>query len=550
MGQLAGGIGLFLLAMKFITDGLKLAGGDALRNILGRWTRTPAQGIATGCLLTALVQSSSAVTVATIGFVNAGLLSLFQAVGVIYGTNIGTTMTAWLVAALGFNIKVELFALPMIGIGVPTWFFFPTARKGAIGQVLAGFGLFFIGIDTLKTAFQSISTSFSLAIVSELGVIGVILLVGIGFLLTVLTQSSSAAIAMTLTAASGGMLALPSAAAMVIGANLGTTSTAFFTSIGATPNAKRVAAAHIIFNAFTGVVALMILPLLIWLILETGRVLRLEDTPSVVLALFHTTFNIMGVILLWPMTKRLVAWLRTKYRTAEEDEGRPKYLDGTVTATPALALNALLMEVDRIGELARETAASVFMQGKEYSRRLQGRKDMITQLIETVGTFMVTTQRLPLNDHESVILTKTLRAMHYVAEGTDLLEDIVGLHTAVERLSDPSLKQELSAYQRTVAIFLSRIHLRSGKLSSTSIEQRFTSIEQQYQTIKDRLLRRGTTSSIGLHELDHLLDLLSQLNRILERQHKAVTILSRLLQERDLIGNRHEEKANSGSTDH
>ncbi len=245
IGQLAGGIGLFLLAMKFITDGLKLAAGNALRTLLGRWTQTPIKGIGAGCLLTAIVQSSSAVTVATIGFVNAGLLTLFQAVGVIYGANIGTTMTAWLVAVLGFNIKVELFALPMIGIGIPLWFLASQSRQGGFGQVLSGFGLFFIGIDTLKHAFQSISSSFNLSMVSDFGVLGVLLLVGIGFLLTVLTQSSSAAIAMTLTAASGGVLALPSAAAMVIGSNLGTTSTAFFAAIGATPNAKCVAAAHV-----------------------------------------------------------------------------------------------------------------------------------------------------------------------------------------------------------------------------------------------------------------------------------------------------------------
>jgi len=325
IGKLAGGIGLFLLAMKFMTDGLKLAGGDALRDILGRWTKTPAQGLLAGCLLTAVVQSSSAVTVATIGFVNAGLLTLLQAVGVIYGSNIGTTMTAWLVATLGFNIKVELFALPMIGVGIPAWFLSPNSRKGAAGQVFAGIGLFFIGIDTLKHAFETIAPSFNLAMVSEFGVLGVILLVGIGFLLTVLTQSSSAAIAITLTAASGGVLALPSAAAMVIGSNLGTTSTAFFATIGATPNAKRVAAAHIIFNAVTGFVALAILPFLIWFILETGRVLKLEETPTVVLALFHTTFNVKGLPS-FGLSRN--AWLRGFAISIE----RPK----KTTASPAI----------------------------------------------------------------------------------------------------------------------------------------------------------------------------------------------------------------------
>jgi len=339
--------------------------------------------------------------------VNAGFPTLFQAVGVIYGANIGTTMTAWLVAILGFKIKVDIFALPMIGIEIPMWFLASSSHKGGFGQVFAGFGLFFIGIDTLKNAFQAISSSFNLAMVSEFGILGVFLLVGIGFLLTVLTQSSSAAIAMTLTAASGGVLALPSAAAMVIGSNLGTTSIAFFASIWATPNAKRVARAHIVLNAVTGLVALAILPFLIWFTTETGKVLKLEYSPTVVLVLFHTVFNALGVILLWPFTQRLVTWLHRQYRTQEEDESQPKYLDETVVATPALAMNALLMEIDRIGVLARHTAVTALMHGKEYGRRLQSREELITQLVEMVGQFIVKTQKLPLVEKDVSTLSET-----------------------------------------------------------------------------------------------------------------------------------------------
>ncbi len=539
-GQLAGGIGLFLLAMKFITDGLKLAGGNALRNLLGRWTKTPTQGIASGCLLTAVVQSSSAVTVATIGFVNAGLLTLFQAVGVVYGANIGTTMTAWLVAILGFKIKVELFALPMIGIGVPLWFLASGTRKGGFGQVFGGFGLFFIGIDTLKNAFQSISSSFNLAMVSELGIPGVIILVGIGFLLTVLTQSSSAAIAMTLTAASGGVLALPSAAAMVIGSNLGTTSTAFFASIGATPNAKRVAGAHIVFNGVTGLIALAILPVLIWFTTETGKVLKLDETPTVVLALFHTVFNVLGVLLLWPFTKNLVGWLSRQYRTEEEDESVPKYLDETVSATPALAMNALLMEVDRIGVLARHAAVTVLMHGKEYGRGLKNREVLIAQLVETVGQFIVKTQKLPLVEKDALALSEILRISHYLAEGTNLVMGVVGLRTAGEALSDSSVVPHLIGYIRAVINWLVKIELRSEQFRIDYLQTGFDSVEQEYQELKKRLLRSGATGKIGPRDFDHLLDLLSLLHRVLERHLKAVRLLIPLLAERELTVPREE----------
>ena len=148
IGMLAGGIGLFLLAVRMITDGLKLAAGGKLRDLLGHWTYTHTRGIFTGLAVTALVQSSSAVTVATIGFVNAGLLSLYQSLGVIYGANIGTTMTGWLVSLVGFNIKIEAFALPLIGIGMLLRLARGSSRLGSLGEALAGFGLFFVGIDT------------------------------------------------------------------------------------------------------------------------------------------------------------------------------------------------------------------------------------------------------------------------------------------------------------------------------------------------------------------------------------------------------------------
>ena len=277
IGMLAGGLGLFLLAVNMITDGLTLAAGHALRDMLGKWTRTLGRGIVSGISITAIVQSSSAVTVATIGFVNAGLLSLYQALGVVYGSYIGTTMTAWLVAIIGFQVKVDAFALPMIGIGMLLRLTGGDSRRAPVGMALAGFGLFFIGIDVLKEAFEGLAIAIDLQKLTLDGIAGVFLYAGIGFLMTVLTQSSSAAIAITLTAATGGIVGLYAAAAMVIGANVGTTSTAAFAVIGATSNAKRVAAAHIIFNVATGVVALMIMPVLFWSVNITGELLGLQD---------------------------------------------------------------------------------------------------------------------------------------------------------------------------------------------------------------------------------------------------------------------------------
>ncbi|NVK87082.1 MAG: Na/Pi cotransporter family protein, partial [Gammaproteobacteria bacterium] len=242
IGTILGGLGLFLLAIDNMTDGLKYAAGASLRAALSQWSKTPLRGIFSGCLMTAVVQSSSAVTVAFLGFVNAGLISVRQALGIIYGANVGTTMTGWLVALIGFKMNIQAFALPLIGIGVLMKLIKPNQRVASLGLALVGFGLFFVGIDILKEAFEGIVKVFDISQFTADGITGVASFLLIGIVMTILTQSSSAAIALTITAASTGMIGLYAAGAMVIGANIGTTSTALLATIGATSNAKRVGA--------------------------------------------------------------------------------------------------------------------------------------------------------------------------------------------------------------------------------------------------------------------------------------------------------------------
>ncbi|MFP5505085.1 MAG: Na/Pi symporter, partial [Gammaproteobacteria bacterium] len=169
IGTLAGGLGLFLIAVGMITQGLKVAAGRQLRTILQHWTGTRLRSIGSGVVITALAQSSSAVTVATIGFVNAGILQLRQALGVIFGANLGTTLTGWLVAVVGLEFKIEHFALPLIGLGVLLRVSGAGTRRGAFGEALAGFGLFFVGIDILREAFSGLVTSVTLPQLSATG---------------------------------------------------------------------------------------------------------------------------------------------------------------------------------------------------------------------------------------------------------------------------------------------------------------------------------------------------------------------------------------------
>jgi phosphate:Na+ symporter len=257
---LAGGVGLFLLGMWLMTEGLKLASGSALRTLLETWTREPSRGFAAGFFITALVQSSSATTVATIGFVNAGLLTLSQAIWVVIGANVGTTMTGWIVALLGIKVQMSTVAMPLVGIGMLIRLTGRTgSRASGIGQAIAGFGTFFLGIGVLQEGFANLAPLIASVRLDDAGLAGMVLSLLLGTALTVVTQSSSAAVAITLTATTMGSIPPEIAAAVVIGTNIGTTSTAIFAGFSATPAAKRVATAHVLFNLLTACLALVLI---------------------------------------------------------------------------------------------------------------------------------------------------------------------------------------------------------------------------------------------------------------------------------------------------
>lgn len=354
---LLGGIGLFLLGMSMMTEGLKVAAGDALKTILDRWTRTALRGFAAGVLITAIVQSSSAVTVATVGFVNAGLMSLSQAIWVIVGTNVGTTMTGWLVALIGIKFDVAAAALPMLGLGMLLRLV-AGSRPRAAGtwNALAGFGVFFLGVQTLQDGFAGLGDLMPIPD-GDTTLATILLFVGLGALLTVLTQSSSAAIAITLTASAGGAVPVLLAAATVIGTNVGTTSTALFAALQATPAARRVASAHIAFNLLTGLAALLLLGPLVTLCTALAALLGNTDVPTT-LAVFHTLFNLIGAALMVPLARRLVALLGRRFVTAAERFAQPQHLDANLVPVPDLALRGLVLELRRIGDRVCARAAA------------------------------------------------------------------------------------------------------------------------------------------------------------------------------------------------
>jgi phosphate:Na+ symporter len=530
-GSALGGLGLFLLAVRMITDGLKVAAGHNLRDILGRWTRTPMHGIFAGVGITALVQSSSAVTVATIGFVNAGLLTLYQALGVIYGANVGTTMTGWLVAAMGFEFKLELFALPMIGLGMGLRILGSDSRRGALGEALAGFGLFFIGLGVLKTAFEGMSGYLSPQGIGDTAWWGPVLYVLLGFLVTLVTQSSSAAIAITLTAASGGILSLSSAAAMVIGANVGTTSTAMLSVIGATPNAKRVAAAHLLFNLLTGGVALLLLPLMLWLVHITGEALRLQDAPAVLLALFHTVFNLLGVVIVLPFSRRLSDWLCNRFRTEEEVAGRPRHLDPNVLVTPALALNALVLETNRIGQHARSMAQAVLSAEHRSQMSLEAEHRVVAELVNAVGDFVTRLQRTSLPETVAEALPVVLRTGQYYLEVAETALAYGREPETPAGMCSDEVAEKVDAFIGEVANLIGRADPEAAGFSAAACVADAETIVTDYRRVKEALLAQTARARLNVSQLTDFLEQLRRVRRMADQAAKGAQYLDGLLTE-------------------
>ncbi|TNE68848.1 Na/Pi cotransporter family protein [bacterium] len=336
-----GGVGLFLLGMTLLTDGLKNLGGETLKKALSTFTGGTLRGILTGAGLTALVQASSATSIATIGFVSAGLITLKQGITIIFGANLGTTSTGWMVSLLGLKYSIASLAMPMVGVGA-VMRLFSNDRVQAMGTMFAGFSLIFIGIDVLQTGLGSFSEAVNPSQFPDNTIWGRFLLLLIGIVMTVVLQSSSVAVAMTMTALHAGSINLDQAAAMVIGQNVGTTITTSFAAIGATIPAKRTALAHIMFNLITGALAFIILPFFTKSVLWVNHLFDLDE-PALLLASFHTGFNVLGVIVLVPFLSSFTKLIST---VIKDDSIRlTRHLDQAVGTVPAVGLESARLTV-------------------------------------------------------------------------------------------------------------------------------------------------------------------------------------------------------------
>lgn len=526
LAAMLGGVGLFLLGMTMMTDGLKLALGPSLAHLLHAWTSTRLRGLLFGIFSTALVQSSTAITVATIGFVNAGLLPLGQSLWVFFGSNVGTTFTGWLVAVIGFKLKIEAAALPLIGIGIMLRISGAETRRGAVGNAIGGFGVLFLGISFLQQAFAGGGSALDLSILSGHGIWSILAFVLAGILLTVVMQASAAVLAIVLTLAEAGVLPMNEAAAAVIGANIGTTATALLAAIGATPNARRAATAHVMFNFLTGIVALLLLPALLALIGMLRDWLELGSQPAISLALFHTVFNLLGVILMWPLTGRLARFLEGRFRTQEEEIGRPHYIDRNVGSVPSLAVDALHREISRLGnivlDMARRRSTPDGAGPSSWPK-----VNPFPPLSRAIVDFVTEVNRHPMPQDTSRNLASLLRVHRYYDTCHELSAELGRIHSTLPLLTVPELAEQGRDLARQAVGLLEQLDPLLPELRLPDAEN-MGSFELAYYAMKARLLEAGAAGSIPIDQMDEMMSGFSALRRLVEQAHKAATTLETL----------------------
>lgn len=358
--RLIGSLGLFLYGMKIMSEGLQKFAGDSLRRILTAMTTNRVTGVLTGVLITALIQSSSATTVMVVSFVNAGLLTLTQSIGVIMGANIGTTVTAWLISALGFKVDIAAFALPLLAFGIPLLFSGKSSRK-SIGEFIFGFSFLFMGLQSLKANAPDLGANPDmLAFVqnyTDMGFISIILFLLIGAVLTMIVQASAATMAITLIMCANGWIDYQLGVALVLGENIGTTITANLAALTGNTQARRAALAHLTFNIF-GVcwVLLLFYPFTNGVSWFVTNVMKISDPAVAVsfkLAAFHTAFNISNTfIMIWfvNLIEKTVCLIIKPKKDEEAEEYRLRYITGGMLSTAELSLVQARKEITLFAE--------------------------------------------------------------------------------------------------------------------------------------------------------------------------------------------------------
>lgn len=508
---LLGALGVFLLGMKIMSEALQKVAGERLKQLLKTLTANRVSGVMTGFLVTCIVQSSSATTVMVVSFVNARLLDLTQSIGVVMGANIGTTITAWLVALLGFKVKLTHFALPAIGVGLVLTFV-RGARARQWGEVTIGFGLLFLGLGLLKKSVPSVDAD-QLAwmdAVNQYGILSTLIFVGVGTVLTVLLQSSSATMTLTLTMTAMGIIPYDASIAMVLGENIGTTATANLAAIGASTTARRTARAHLLFNLIgvTWAIATLhwlLMPLVDVLIPGDPERALIELGPdagaSVVashVALFHSMFNITNTLLLLPFVKQIATFVTRWVPDSTKDElehQTSKFISSNLVQTPELLVIQVGKEMQHMADVTHEMFRDAMRILDQPTADLGNlvdetfkREQKIDSLEREITSVLTMTARAATSAEAARRLSEMALNTHRLERIGDHCEKLVGIavrnHQSTEDNLDPSALRDI----KELGELVERALVQLGRyLAGEGSPQECEAIENEIDATRDRL---------------------------------------------------------------
>lgn len=403
-----GGLGMFLFCIKYMGDGLQLAAGDRLKYILDKYTTSPFLGVLVGIFVTVLIQSSSGTTVITIGLVSAGLLTLRQAIGIIMGANIGTTITSFII---GFNISH--FSLPIIFLGAALLFFTKVKTLNNAGRILFGFGGIFYALTLMSGAMEPLKYLPDFRVwtvnLSKNPVLGVF----VGTLITMLVQASSATISILQNLYQEGLIDLKGALPVLFGDNIGTTITAIIAVIGSNTSAKRLAASHVMFNVIGTVIFLILLSPFSSFIGFMQKFLHLN--PKMTIAFSHGTFNAVTTVLLFPFIGALeyiVVKLIKEKKEVEKDVYTVKYLDPMLMGTPSIALGQVKLELIEMTNFSleniKESVEFFNTREEKYAKEVEEKEEVINYIDQEITKYLTGILRENLNDKDGEDVTAYL----------------------------------------------------------------------------------------------------------------------------------------------
>jgi phosphate:Na+ symporter len=434
-----GGVGLFLLGMAVMTDGLKALAGSALRRVLTKAAATPLRGTFWGAVITLLVQSSSATTMTTIGLVSAGLLTFPQGLSLVFGANIGTTGTGWLVAMFGVRVSLTAAALPIVFVGALLKLV-GRGRWSAAGSSIAGFALILVGLTTLQQGMSGLAEQLNPADLPSVlsgagvawwsGVWGAMVLVVAGIAMTTVMQSSTAAIAVTLSALYAGAIGLDQAVALVIGQNIGTATSSAMAAVGASSTAKRLAAAYIAFKLIAAVIALALFPLVVRLMLRASS----SIDPVTLLAAYHTGYNVMGVAILLPLIGPFTRMIERI--VPERGSVFTRGLDPASLASPAVSVEAVRRTVALVLEsLCSSAAIGLVKPGRDGT--IQSIVDPVTvhrtsEALEQARAFLSKVNGPLESEEEQRWFISTLHALDHTVRLAEAVEETVKIKITMD----------------------------------------------------------------------------------------------------------------------